>query len=112
MDADKPRLIETGTHMYLKDILKSCHNYRSTVYYYSFNAIVFLLFIGIAGLVLYYCNKQKLSNYEKNQRLIRDQRYILSKIRYYQEDNKKQKEQLSSITNLPIGNPDSFRNSL
>ena len=37
---DKPRLIETGTHMYLKDILKSCHTYRSTVYYYSLNTIV------------------------------------------------------------------------
>jgi len=98
---DKPRLIETGTHMYLKDTLKSCHDYRSTIYYYSFNTIVFLLFVGITGLVLYYCNKQKLSDYEKNQKLISDQRYILSKIRYYQEDNKKQKEQLSSITNLP-----------
>ena len=98
---DAPRLIETGTHMYLKDILQSCHNYRSTVYYYGFNTIVFILFVGITGLILYSCNRQKLSDYEKNQRLIRDQRYILSKIRYHQEDTKRQKEQLSSITNLP-----------
>jgi len=98
---DRPRLIETGTHMYLKDILKTCHNYRTNIYYFAFNAFVLFLIIGITGLVLYYCNKQKLSDYEKKQRLVRDQQYILSKIRYYQEDTKKQKEQLSSITNLP-----------
>ena len=87
--------------MYLKDILKTCHNYRTNIYYYAFNAFMLFLIIGITWLVLYYCNKQKLSDYEKKQRLIRDQQYILSKIRYYQEDNKKQKEQLSNITNLP-----------
>lgn len=101
---DRPRLIETGTHMYLKDILTNCHGYRANIYYYFLNITVFLLFIGIFGLVLYYCNKNKLSDYEKNQKMVQDQRYILSKIRYYQENNEKSKERLSHITNLPIQN--------
>lgn len=102
---DRPQLIETGTHMYLKDTLKHCHGYRTNLYYYVFNIVVFLLFVVITGTVLYYCNKQKLSDYEKNQKMMKDQRYILSKIRYYQESNEKSKEQLSHITNLPVGKP-------
>jgi hypothetical protein len=54
------------------------------------------------GLTLYYCSKNKLSDLEKRKRMLRDQQYILSKIRYYKEDIKEQREKQSDITNLPF----------
>ena len=34
--------------------------------------------------------------------MLRDQQYILSKIRFYKEDIKEQREKQSDITNLPF----------
>jgi hypothetical protein len=59
--------------------------------------------MGVLALILYYCNKNKLSDYEKGQRMLRDQQYVLSKIRYYQEDKKVANQtSLTDITNLPF----------
>jgi hypothetical protein len=99
---ENPRLIELSTKNYLFHTLHSCHSTRLNVYYYVLNIGIFILFIGIGGLVLYNCNKQKLSEYDKNQKVLRDQKYVLSKIRYYQDENKQSAAQMSGITNLPI----------
>ena len=101
-EPENPKLIETGTHMYLKDVLKNCHMTRVNVYYYVLNFGVFFLFVGAAALILYYCNQQKMSDYEKKQKMIRDQQYIMSKIRFYQENAEQRKEKLSSISQLPM----------
>jgi len=103
MDQDyNPRLIENSAKNYLFQTLQKCHTNRVSIYYYSLNFGVLFLFLGIVGLVLYYCSKQKLTDYEKQQKMLKDQAYILSKIRYHQEDKKQRHQsQISSVTDLP-----------
>ena len=67
------------------------------------NVTIFVLFIFVVGLVLYYCNQNKLTDEEKHVRMMKDQDMILSKIQYHQQERKKMKEtQMSSISNLPF----------
>jgi membrane protein insertase Oxa1/YidC/SpoIIIJ len=99
---ENARLIENSARNYLFQTLQKCHTNRVSIYYYVLNFGVLFIFVGIVALVLYYCSKQKLSDYDKQQKMIKDQQYILSKIRYYQEDKKEQqRSQVSSITDLP-----------
>jgi hypothetical protein len=69
-------------------------------YLWAWNIFVFVLFAGIVGSVLYYCYKEKPTDYEKEQQLLRDQEIVLSKIRFAQEMNEKRKT--SGITDLPL----------
>lgn len=97
-----PRLIENSAKNYLFQTLQKCHTNRVSIYYYALNFGVLFLFVGIVGLILYYCSKKKLSDYEKQQKMLKDQQYVLSKIRYYQQDKKeRQQSQVSGITDLP-----------
>jgi hypothetical protein len=99
---DQPRLIENSAKNYLYQTLQKCHHNRTNVYYYSLNLGVLVIFVGIVALVLYNSYKNKLSPYEHQQKMLRDQQYILSKIRWHQEDRKNmQQSQMSSITDLP-----------
>lgn len=93
-------LIEPTAKFYLFNTLKDCHDNRLVIYYYVLNIGVFVFFSLILGYVLYYCYTHKLSDYEKERRMLRDQQYILSKIRFYQEENKDRK--VSPITSLPF----------
>jgi hypothetical protein len=97
-----PQLIEPMAKHYLFDTLKVCHNTRTTIYYYALNIGVFVLFASIFGYFLYYNYTHKLSDYEKERKMIRDQQYVLSKIRFYQEDRKQNQSRISNITNLPF----------
>lgn len=99
---DNPQLIEYSAKSYIFNALRQCHMNRTDVYFYVLNIGILILFLGIVGTVLYYCNKSKLSDYDKKQKILADQKYVLSKIRYYQDDAKTKKEsQFSGITNLP-----------
>jgi len=103
MDSTMPSLIENSVKDYLYDTLQKCHSNRVNVYYYTLNIGVFLFIVLVFGFALYYSGKNKKSEYEERQKLIRDQEYVLSKIRYYQEDKKARREgQTSDITNLPF----------
>lgn len=98
-----PQLIENTASYHLQQTLTKCHENRLNFYYYILNIGVLLLFIFIVGITLYYCYKSKPSEYEKQQKLLRDQEYVVSKIRYHQETNKHNREQHSShITDLPF----------
>jgi hypothetical protein len=100
---DNINLIEPNVKNYLYDTLQKCHSKRISIYYYVFNIGVLLSMVVIFGLGLYYSSKQKLTDYEKNQKLIKDQEYVLSKIRHYKEDKKNLEEsQMTGITNLPF----------
>jgi hypothetical protein len=102
---DYPRLIENSSKNYLFQTLQKCHNHRVTIYYYALNIGILVVFFGIFGSILYYSYKNKLSPYEAQQKMMKDQEYIMSKIRYYKEDKKNMQEnQVSSITNLPYFN--------
>ena len=97
---DYPHLIENSAKNYLYHTLQQCHSNRVVIYYYVLNISVFVIFVGTIATVLYYCNTHKLTDYEKQQKLVRDQQYVLSKIRYYQEEKKASGQ--SSITSLPM----------
>ena len=103
MDSTRPSLIENSVKDYLYDTLQKCHSNRVNVYYYTLNIGVILFIVLVFGAALYYSSKHKKSEYEEKQKLLKDQEYVLSKIRHYQEDKKTRREgQTSDITNLPF----------
>lgn len=98
-----PQLIENSASYYLHQTLQKCHENRVNFYYYVLNISVLVLFAGIVGVTLYYCYTNKPTDAEKQQKMIRDQEYVVSKIRYFQEEVKHNREQNSSyITDLPF----------
>ena len=96
-----PQLIDNPTKFYLYDTLYSCHQKRIKYHSILFNAIVFIVFIGGLGVALYYCYRRKPSIEQSRSQMERDQQFILSKIRFYQEQNQKIRESASPITGLP-----------
>jgi hypothetical protein len=97
-----PRLIENSARYYLFNVLQQCHHNRVSIYYYFINISVLVIFLATTALILYYCSQNKITDFEKKRRMIKDQEYVLSKIRFYQELNeKKQQSEISQITNLP-----------
>jgi hypothetical protein len=96
---EAPKLIETNVRNYMTNALQTSHQYRMRTYTYALNMGVFLLFVGITVVTLYYCYHRHLNPSERALKMSREQDYILSKIRFYQEEQKK----ISStrITNLP-----------
>jgi hypothetical protein len=100
---EAPKLTDYSTKYYLYNVLKKCHDHRVSIYYYVLNISVFVVFLGVTAAILYSCHKNKLTDHEKQVKMMRDQQYILSKIRYYKEDKKRDEEtQYSGITDLPF----------
>ncbi len=97
-----PKLIDNNTSFHLQNTLHKCHETRVNLYYYVFNISVLVLFVIVTGIILYNCYNNKLTDYDRQQKILRDQEFITSKIRYYQENCKDMNERHSSnITNLP-----------
>jgi hypothetical protein len=99
-----PSLIDYNSIQYLTNTLQSCHEKRITIYYYVLNIGIFALFCIIFGSALYFCYKNKPTPYEKHQKILKDQEFILSKIRFHQDNHNLQQNQMSNITNLPFIN--------
>jgi hypothetical protein len=59
------------------------------------------VFVVIAGIALYNCSLNKQSDLEKQQQMIEDQQYVMSKIRHYKQEMEDNKEMVTNITNLP-----------
>ena len=97
---ENSKLIEPNVRNYLQTTLQTCRETRTNVYYLALNIGIFILFICIFGSALYFCYKQKKSPYEIQQKMIKDQDYILSKIRYYQSE--KHAATTSNITSIPM----------
>lgn len=95
-----PRLIEYGTRSYMSGILNKCHDTRVSIYLYALNLGVLILFCIVVGLVLYYCYKRKLTPDEEYQKRLREQDYILEKIKIY-KDHQRSISSRASITGLP-----------
>ena len=83
-----PKLIEKQTSQYLFQTLQKCHDFRVTRYSFFFNAIILTVFVGSVILILFLCRSQKKTPEEKRSQSIKDQKYILDKIRglQYQRD--------------------------
>jgi hypothetical protein len=100
-DPEPPKLIDNYAKFYLYDKLNACHQTRVKYHTIIFNGIVALFFIGIFGVALYYCYKRKPTIEQSREQMERDQQFILSKIRFYQEHSQKIRESASPITGLP-----------
>ena len=57
-----------------------------------------ILFVGIFGSALYFSYNKQETPYEKHRKNLKDQEYILEKIRHYEVSKSQQHE---SLTNLP-----------
>jgi len=97
-NAPPPKLIEPSMKYHLYDTLRKCHQNRVVLYSYVLNIGILVLFLGTVGFLLYYCYTNKLTDEEKERRMIRDQQYVMSKIRFFQEEKKNQS--LSNVANL------------
>ena len=76
--------------------------FNASVYYFFFNLGIFLTIILIFGFALYYSYINKPNDYEKYQKNLKDQEYILSKIRFHQQIHHENQAKMSNITNLPV----------
>lgn len=101
MQGNAPRLIEPNCRSYMSEILNQCHNNRINIYLYILNIGVFVIFVLVVSLILYYCYKTKLSPEEEYQKKIKDQEYVLSKIRFYKEHQRNISSK-ALITDLPV----------
>ena len=98
-----PVLIENSMRHHLSCSLKVCHDTRVSTYLTTLNITVFVIFVCVVCLTLYLCRKTKRSPEEEREKQIREQEYILSKIRFYQQHQ--QHINQSNITNLPVMEP-------
>jgi hypothetical protein len=98
-----PSLIEPNVRQYIYDKLNFSHQYKTYIQDFVFNISVFLIFVSFFGLVLYFSRKRKLTPQEMDEKMRREQEYIVSKIRDYKMMNGQIKS-YSNITNLPLTN--------
>ena len=102
-------LVDASAKEYLLGTLHKCHDIRVRYYSVMLNVGVFLGFVCIVGSVLYYCYITKLSPKDTTYKIMKDQDYILSKIRFYQEQQSRINESAASystaITDLPVVPP-------
>ena len=84
--------------VYLQNNLKICHDNRVEYYSYAFNLVILIAFVIVVFLSLYFSYRKKPTQYEKEKKLYMDQQAVLSKIRYYQDQQK------NILTSSPINN--------
>ncbi len=95
----KPMLIEPGVKYFLNETLKQCHLFKEKHQNMMFNIGLLIGFFFILGILLLYKYKGKLTLEEIYQKDLEKKRYILSKIRNYQDAKTKAQQEL--ITGLP-----------
>ena len=78
---NRPSLIEANTKYYLHNKLKSCHEYKNNIMSWIINLTIFSLFFIILFAVLYFSRKEPLDEYEKAEKMRKEQEYVVSKIR-------------------------------
>lgn len=95
----KPMLTEPGVKYFLNETLKQCHIFKIKYQNIVLNILLCILFLIILGILLLYKYKGKLTPEEIEQNELEKKRYILSKIRNYQDAKIKAQQEL--ITGLP-----------
>ena len=81
---DYPKLIEGNFVDYLQGNLRTCHENRTKVYSVALNLGIVIILFSVIGIFLYYRYKEKPTPYEIQQKMYKDQQYVLDRIRYYQ----------------------------
>lgn len=99
MDNSKPILTEPGVKYFLGETLKQCHQFKEQYYNVLINIGLFFLFFLILGAILLYKYKGKLTPEQMREKELEKQRYILSRIKNFQDAKIREQQQL--ITGLP-----------
>ena len=95
----KPMLTEPGVKYFLNETLKQCHNFKEKHNNTLFKIGLLFGFLIILGILLLYKYKGKLTREEIREKEEEKKRYILSKIRNYQQSKLRAQQEL--ITGLP-----------
>jgi hypothetical protein len=115
-DTQPPKLIDTSAIHYLDGALKKSHEIRIKYHRIIWNVGLVFVFFFIVGAVLYYRYTNRPTPEEANYRLIKDQEYVLSKIRFFQEQNRRINESSrtangAEISGLPVVHQESLENN-
>lgn len=107
IDGPAPKLIDTSAIQYLDGALKKSHEIRIKYHRIIFNFGLVFGFFFVVGAVLYYRYTNKPTPAEADYKLIKDQEYVLSKIRFFQEQNQRINESNrvaagAEISGLPV----------
>ena len=101
-----PKLIDTSAIQYLDCALKKSHEIRIKHHHILWNVGLVFGFFFIVAAVLYYRYTNQPTQKEANYKLIKDQEYVLSKIRFFQEQNQRMQESNrlagAEISGLPV----------
>lgn len=105
-----PKLIDPSALYYLDGALKKSHNIRVKYHRIILNIGIVCVLCCFVGGFLYYRYKNRPTPQEANYKLIKDQEFVLSKIRYFQEQNQRINESRrtaagSEISGLPVVHP-------
>ena len=96
-----PKLIEHQAGHYMSQTLKHCHEKRVITYSFIFNGVIVLVFGIVTCVVLYLLYKQKKTPNEQKEKIMRDQMFILEKIKSLKEQKQYYLEN-ESITKMPM----------
>jgi hypothetical protein len=96
---NKPMLTEPGVKYFLNETLKQCHKIKEKYNNMLFNIGLLIGFFIILGILLLYKYKGKLTPEEIEEKELEKKRYILSKIRNFQDAKIRAQQEL--ITGLP-----------
>lgn len=92
-------LTEPGVKYFLNETLKQCHLFKQKYNNMLVNIWLFIVFLIILGIILLYKYKGKLTTEEIREKEMEKKKYILSKIRNFQDAKLRAQQQL--ITGLP-----------
>jgi len=96
---NRPMLTEPGVKYFLNETLKQCHIFKEKYNNMLVNIGLSIGFLIILGIILLYKYKGKLTNEEIREKEMEKKKYILSKIRNFQDAKLRAQQQL--ITGLP-----------
>jgi len=106
-DEVAPNLVDASAKIYLANALHKSHNIRVKYHSIIWNGGILFICLFFLGAFLYYRYTHKQSSIDRQYKLISDQEYVLSKIRYFQEQNRRIQESAkitpgAEITGLPV----------
>jgi len=105
MDSQTPKLIDPHSLQYFHEILKKTHETRVKYHSILLNILLFVAILVVFGGCIYYKYKTKLTPEEDRYKMMKEYDYVLSRIRFFQEQEQKMKQSTNLITNLPDVEP-------
>ena len=100
MEISKPLLTELTTKFYIRNSLKTIRDIKNKYITIFVNISLFVLFVGVIGILLYYRYKGQLTIEEKDIKERVKKHYLFEKL--HKISYEKHKEQQNLITDLPI----------